>query len=55
MFLGAHGAYYGLPAKYEQFKSGGEKNPFIDPDGYRVYVEEREKNFRRILAEQKGK
>lgn len=55
VFLGAHGAYYGLPAKYDQLKSGSKKNPFIDPEGYRAYVEEREKNFRRILAEQKGK
>ena len=43
-----------MPAKYEQFNRGSEKNPFIDPEGYRAYVEEREHNFRKILAEQKG-
>jgi metallo-beta-lactamase class B len=46
LFLGAHGAYFGLKAKYEKMKSGGP-NPFIDPDGYRAYVAERETAFRK--------
>lgn len=46
LFLGAHGAYFGLKAKYEKMKSGGA-NPFIDPDGYRAYVAEREATFRK--------
>lgn len=54
VFLGAHGAYYGMSAKYEAFKKGTDKNPFIDAAGYRAYVEEREKAFRDKLAEQKG-
>src|SRR5580704_8426424 len=32
VFLGAHGAYFGLLAKYEKFKAG-DKNAFIDPQG----------------------
>lgn len=46
LFLGAHGAYFGLKAKYERMKAGGP-NPFIDPDGYRAYVSERENAFRK--------
>jgi metallo-beta-lactamase class B len=46
LFLGAHGAYFGLQAKYEKRKEGGP-NPFIDPDGYRAYVSERESTFRK--------
>ena len=46
LFLGAHGAYFGLKAKYEKMKAGGP-NPFIDPDGYRAYVAERENAFRK--------
>jgi Zn-dependent hydrolases, including glyoxylases len=46
LFLGAHGAYFGLQAKYEKMKVGGP-NPFIDPDGYRAYVAERENAFRK--------
>ena len=45
IFLGAHGAYFGLKAKYEKRKPGAS-NPFIDPDGYRAYVAEREATFR---------
>jgi pectinesterase len=51
VFLGAHGKYYGLLEKYPNLKEG-QPNPFIDPDGYRAYIAEREENFRRILAEQ---
>ena len=46
LFLGAHGAYFGLQAKYEKLKAGGP-NPFIDPAGYRAYVSERESAFRK--------
>ena len=51
IFIGAHGLYYGMAAKYEKIK-GAEKNPFIDPEGYRDYVEFKEKEFRKILADQ---
>lgn len=45
IFLGAHGAYYGMDAKYEMLK-GAKQNPFIDPDGYRAYVDLKAKAFR---------
>ncbi len=51
IFLGAHGEYYGMIAKHERLKDA-EKNPFIDPDGYRGYVELKQKAFRKTLAEQ---
>jgi metallo-beta-lactamase class B len=31
----------------------GAANPFIDPDGYKRYVAEREQAFRRELAKQR--
>jgi metallo-beta-lactamase class B len=52
VFLGAHGDYYGMPAKYERLK-GAERNPFIDPTGYSDYVELKEKAFQKTLADQK--
>jgi metallo-beta-lactamase class B len=52
LFLGAHGAYFGMIAKYENMKSGGS-NPFIDPEGYRAYVAEREEAFRKEWERQK--
>ena len=53
VFLGAHGAYYNLDAKYPKMKAGGA-NPFIDPAGYKAYIAERETAFRTELARQKG-
>jgi metallo-beta-lactamase class B len=52
IFLGAHGAYFGLKAKYEKMKAGGA-NPFIDPDGYKAYVAERDDTFRKEWDRQK--
>ncbi|HLJ23629.1 MAG TPA: subclass B3 metallo-beta-lactamase [Candidatus Acidoferrales bacterium] len=51
VFLGAHGNYYGMEAKYARMKEGGA-NPFIDPDGYKSYIDEREQAFRAELAKQ---
>jgi metallo-beta-lactamase class B len=53
VFLGAHGAYYGLDAKYSKMKRGNP-NPFIDPAGYKAYVADRETAFRTELARQKS-
>jgi len=53
VFLGAHGDYYGMEAKYARMKPG-EPNPFIDPEGYKSYVAEREQAFRAELAKQMG-
>jgi metallo-beta-lactamase class B len=51
IFLGAHGNYYGMEAKFARMKPG-EPNPFIDPEGYKSYVAEREETFRAELAKQ---
>jgi metallo-beta-lactamase class B len=44
IFLGAHGGYYDLKEKYEHWKRGN-LNAFIDPEGYKSYVAEREQAF----------
>jgi metallo-beta-lactamase class B len=46
VFLGAHGAYFGLKGKYEKMNAG-DANPFIDPEGYKAYVAERQATFRK--------
>jgi metallo-beta-lactamase class B len=53
IFLGAHGSYFNLEAKYAQLK-GNAPTPFIDPDGYKRYVAEREQAFRTELAKQRA-
>ena len=52
IFLGAHGNYFGLEEKYPRLKEGGA-NPFIDPEGYKMYVAQKEQDFRTELAKQK--
>jgi metallo-beta-lactamase class B len=52
LFLGAHGAYFGMLAKYDRMKAGAA-NPFIDPDGYKAYIAEREATFRKEWDRQK--
>jgi len=51
VFLGAHGSYYGMEAKYAKL-SGGAANPYIDPEGYTSYVAEREQAFLSELQKQ---
>jgi metallo-beta-lactamase class B len=53
IFLGAHGSYFDLEAKYARLKEGVAA-PFIDPAGYNSYITEREKAFRTELAKQKA-
>ena len=53
VFLGAHGNYYGMEAKFARLNKGGP-NPFIDPEGYKSYVAEREQAFRLELEKQKA-
>jgi metallo-beta-lactamase class B len=51
VFLGAHGSYFDLEDKSKRPQKGGS-NPFIDPEGYRSYIAEREQAFLRELAKQ---
>jgi metallo-beta-lactamase class B len=54
VFLGAHGGYYGLTEKFARITSGGV-NPFIDPEGYKSYVADREQAFLTELKRQQTK
>ena len=51
-FLGAHGNYYGMHAKFPKLK-GAKTSPFIDPAGYRDYIQLKEKAYRDTLTAQK--
>ncbi|MEO8452127.1 MAG: subclass B3 metallo-beta-lactamase, partial [Gemmatimonadota bacterium] len=53
IFLGAHGSYFDLESKYGRSKEGGA-GAFVDPEGYRRFVAEREQAFRTELAKQKA-
>jgi metallo-beta-lactamase class B len=51
IFLGAHGSYFDLEAKYARLRAG-QSNAFVDPAGCAAFVAEKEKEFRSELARQ---
>ncbi len=54
IFLGAHGGIYDLAGKLKKIAQGEKTNPFIDPQGFKKYVEESEKAFQEKLAVQQA-
>lgn len=52
VFLGVHGAFYGMEEKYRRLDRGGG-NPFIDPAGYRRLLDEAEERFHAQLASER--
>jgi metallo-beta-lactamase class B len=53
VFLGAHGSYYEMEAKYARLNAGGT-NPYIDSPGYNNYVLDREQAFLSELQKQRA-
>ena len=51
VFLGAHSWFFDLAGKHK--KLGSATNPYVDPAGYKAWVDNQEKNYNRALAEQK--
>ncbi len=54
VYLGSHGSYYGMKEKLARVKQG-EPNPFVDPQGYRNFLKQREQTFLADLAAQRAK
>src|SRR5262245_8293430 len=54
VFLGAHGDYYGMVERYELLRKG-QANAFVNPEGYKEYVAQKERAFRKTLAAQQAK
>ena len=52
IFLGAHGSYFDLEGKYAKLKEN--TLAFVDPEGYRTYVDDRERAFHREFAKQRA-
>jgi len=53
LFLGAHGSYFGLEAKYASMKAGAA-NPFVDEKGCGAFVSQKETEFRTEYEKQRG-
>jgi metallo-beta-lactamase class B len=52
VFLAEHGSAYDLQGKIAKMKNGPATNPFIDPKGYREFVNASKRAFGEALAEQ---
>jgi hypothetical protein len=44
-----------MEKKYERLQKNPKTNPFVDPAGYRAYVEDRFQAFREVVRKQGGK
>ena len=53
VFIAAHGDFYHLAEKYAKVGKS-ETNPFVDHAGYLAYIDEKERDFNKRLAEQKA-
>jgi len=51
IFLGAHGSYFDLEAKYAR-RQAGARDAFVDPKGCAAYIADRDSAFRRELGKQ---
>jgi len=54
VFLGAHGQYFDMLAKLERAKAGAGESVWIDPEGYKAAVAERQQAFETELKKQQG-
>jgi metallo-beta-lactamase class B len=50
VFLGAHGAYFGMLAKLDRLHAGESGNVWVDREGYQAAIAERERAFETELT-----
>jgi metallo-beta-lactamase class B len=53
VFLGSHAGFYNGLEKAKRLRQGAEPNPFVDPAGYKAYLDHSEQAFRDRLAAEK--
>jgi metallo-beta-lactamase class B len=54
VFLAPHGSMFGLAAKARKKAAGAGPNPFVDPEGYRAFLDRSEAAFRRELEREQA-
>jgi metallo-beta-lactamase class B len=54
LFLGAHGSYFELEAKYGRMQKG-DASPFVDPAGYKKLIAAKTAEFQAALKTQRGR
>ncbi len=54
VFLGPHPSFFSLDQKRARLKRGEKQNPFIDPDGYKQFIESSEAAYQKQLKEERS-
>ena len=54
VFLASHGQFFNLLEKAQQLRAGAKVNPFIDPNGYRQFVNQMTRQFEKKLKAERA-
>jgi metallo-beta-lactamase class B len=54
VFLGAHGAYFGMLEKLDRIKAAADQSVWVDPKGYQAAVADKQKAFEAELQRQQA-
>ena len=52
IFFGAHGIFYSMQAKRKRLDAGEKPNPYIDPEGYKSFINATEQTYREQLKKE---
>ncbi len=53
VFLATHASFFDGLGKAEKLRAGAKENPFVDPQGYRAFIDRREKMYRELLDKER--
>lgn len=53
VFLATHASFFDGLGKAEKLRAGAKENPFIDPQGYRAFIDRREKVYNEQLEKER--
>jgi metallo-beta-lactamase class B len=54
VFLATHASFYDGLGKAEKLRAGAKESPFVDPQGYRAFIERREKMYNEQLDKERA-
>lgn len=54
VFLATHASFYDGLGKAEKLRAGAKENPFVDPQGYRAFIDRREKMYNEQLDKERA-
>jgi metallo-beta-lactamase class B len=53
VFLASHSWFFDLAGKYKRLSAGANPNPYIDPSGYKAWIDSMQRDYDTMLAEQR--